>query len=149
MCCTLHKKNTAKHNSLYSFYIPKLPKPLAYVVLHSHSLDARKGGEFDSALSLGRKSQDAAVGALVRMLRTAPPLRQDSSFYSSHSQSIQQQGNFGTATGFFMPRKAADALEELKSYREMKDLLLSRSGNQVVSREDAQAPPLDIKRTKT
>lgn len=114
----------------------------------SQSLDARKGGEFDSAFSLGRKSQDAAVGALVRMLRTAPPLRQDSSFYSSHSQSIQQEGDFGTATGFFMPRKAADALEELKSYQEMKDLLLSKSGNQVVSREDAQAPPLDIKGAK-
>lgn len=114
----------------------------------SQSLDARKGGEFDSAFSLGRKSQDAAVGALVRMLRTAPPLRQDSSFYSSHSQSIQQEGDFGTATGFFMPRKAADALDELKSYREMKDLLLSKSGNQVVSREDAQAPPLDIKGAK-
>lgn len=110
----------------------------------SHSLEAKKGSEFNSALSLGRKSQDAAVGALVHMLRTAPPLRQDSSYYSTSSQSNQQEGNFGTASGFFMARRAADALEELKSYRDMKDLLLSKSGNRVVNREDLQALPFDI-----
>ncbi|KMT16420.1 hypothetical protein BVRB_3g050480 [Beta vulgaris subsp. vulgaris] len=115
----------------------------------SNSLDAKKGPEFNSALSLGRKSQDAAVGALVHMLRTAPPLRQDSSCYSSRSQSVtQQEGNFGTASGFFMTRRASDALEELKSYREMKELLLSKSGNRVVNREDVQARPLDIKGRK-
>ncbi|XP_021725739.1 autophagy-related protein 13a-like [Chenopodium quinoa] len=111
----------------------------------SQSIEPKKGSEFNSALSFGRKSQDAAVGALVHMLRTAPPLRQDSSSYSASSQSTQQGGSFGTASGFFMAR---DALEELKSYREMKDLLLSKSGNRVVSREDLQAPPLDIKGRK-
>lgn len=119
------------------------------VCCYSNSLEAKKGSEFNSALSLGRKSQDAAVGALVHMLRTAPPLRQDSSCYSSRSQSVtQQEGNFGTASGFFMTRRASDALEELKSYREMKELLLSKSGNRVVNREDVQARPLDIKGRK-
>ncbi|KAL9225096.1 hypothetical protein vseg_001059 [Gypsophila vaccaria] len=114
----------------------------------SRSSSGRKGQEFTSALSLGRKSQEAAVGALVQMLRTAPPLRQDSSFYSSHSLSAQQESNFGTDSGCFMPRRAADALEELKSYREMKDILLSKSGNHRFSREDIQALPLDIKGRK-
>ncbi|KAL2921570.1 Autophagy-related protein 13a [Bienertia sinuspersici] len=113
----------------------------------SHSLDAKKGSESNSAL--GRKSQDAAVGALVHMLRTAPPLRQDSSYYSTHSQSTQQAGNnFETASGFFMARKAADAFEELKGYKEMKDLLLSKSGNRVVNQEDLKALPVDIKGRK-
>ncbi|GMH19671.1 hypothetical protein Nepgr_021512 [Nepenthes gracilis] len=96
--------------------------------LSSQNLDARKGLEFtSSALSMGRKSQDAAVGALVHMLRTAPPLRQGSSCYSTQSLKGEQEANLGTASGFFTPQKAADALEELNSYREMKDLLLSKS----------------------
>lgn len=84
---------------------------------------------------MGTKSHDAAVGVLVRMLRTAPPLRQDSSCYSSHSMRIEsEEGVAATASGFFVPRRTADALEELKSYREMKDLLLSKSGNRIITR---------------
>ncbi|CAO2821425.1 unnamed protein product [Amaranthus hypochondriacus] len=114
----------------------------------SHSFDSKKGSDFNSAFSLGRKSQDAAVGALVHMLRTAPPLRQDSSIYSAHSQSTHQ-GNFGTASEFLMSRKASDALEELKSYREMKDLLLSKSKDQAVNNdEDRHGLPLNIKGKK-
>ena len=86
---------------------------------------------------MGRKSQDAAVGVLVHMLRTAPPLRQDSSCYSSDAVRADPEGGLTTASGFFMPRKAADALEELRSYREMKDLLLSKSGIRVVAKEEA------------
>uniref|UniRef100_A0A6N2LWY2 Autophagy-related protein 13 N-terminal domain-containing protein n=1 Tax=Salix viminalis TaxID=40686 RepID=A0A6N2LWY2_SALVM len=85
--------------------------------------------------SIGGKSQDAAVGILVHMLRTAPPLRQDPSCYSSRSLRTDVEEGMNTASGFFMPRKTADALEELRSYREMKDLLLSKSGTRVVSRE--------------
>ncbi|XP_074282366.1 autophagy-related protein 13a isoform X1 [Silene latifolia] len=114
----------------------------------SQSYDGKKGIDFNSGLSLGRKSQDAAVGALVHMLRTAPPLRQDSSFYSSHSQTTQQDTNFGTGSAYLMPRKAADALEELKSYRELKDILLSKSGNQELSQKDSQALPVEIKGRK-
>ncbi|KAK9756732.1 hypothetical protein RND81_01G117500 [Saponaria officinalis] len=114
----------------------------------SQSFSGRKGQEYNSTRFLGRKSQEAAVGALVHMLRTAPPLRQDSSFYSSHSHSTQQESNFGTNSGCFIPRRASDALEELKSYRDMKDILLSKSGNHEFSREDTKALPLDIKGRK-
>lgn len=98
----------------------------------SHNVYGKSGPEsaFHSGLG-GRKSQDAAVGVLVRMLRTAPPLRQDPS-YSSHSLRTDFEGGVGTASGFFMPRRTADALEELKSYKDMKDLLLSKSGTQVI-----------------
>lgn len=84
---------------------------------------------------MGTKSQDAAVGVLVHMLRTAPPLRQDLSCYSSRSVKTEQEGGIATASGFFMPRKTTDALEELRSYREMKDLLLSKSGTRVFTKE--------------
>ncbi|KAL4577709.1 hypothetical protein LXL04_013820 [Taraxacum kok-saghyz] len=74
----------------------------------------------------GKKSQDAAaVGALVRMLRTAPPLRQDSSCYSSSLEA--QFNNSESASGLFMARSTSDALEELKAYRDIKHLILSKS----------------------
>ncbi|KAA8533504.1 hypothetical protein F0562_031062 [Nyssa sinensis] len=81
----------------------------------SQNLDGKKASEFTSrTFSTAGKSQDAAVGALVHMLRTAPPLRQDSSCYSSHSLKTELEGEVGAASGFFMPRKTSDALEELK-----------------------------------
>ncbi|KAG6655347.1 hypothetical protein CIPAW_05G210100 [Carya illinoinensis] len=88
------------------------------------------------SLPIVKKSQDAAVGVLVHMLRTAPPLRQDSSCYSYHSMKTELEGGVPTASRFFMPRKSADALEEFRSFREMKDLLLSKSGTRVVSKDD-------------
>lgn len=104
----------------------------------SQNLGGRKASEFPSqSSSIGKKSQDAAVGVLVHMLRTAPPLRQDSSCYSSHSLKTEPEGGMATASGFFMPRKTVDALDELRSFREMKDLLLSKSGARVVSKEEA------------
>ncbi|KAK2634417.1 hypothetical protein Ddye_029209 [Dipteronia dyeriana] len=98
----------------------------------SQNLYGKKASE---SLSMGTKSQDAAVGVLVHMLRTAPPLRQDPSCYSSHSMRTEVEEGVSTSSGFFMPRRTVDALEELKSYREMKDLLLSRSGTHAISRE--------------
>ncbi|KAI3983802.1 hypothetical protein MKX01_011510 [Papaver californicum] len=80
------------------------------------------------AFSSTRKSQDAAIGVLVHTLKTAPPLRQDQSCYSSQSSKNEFDREVSTAaSGFFMPRKTSDALEELR--RDMKDLLLSQSGN--------------------
>lgn len=106
--------------------------------MNSQNLGGRKASEFPSqSSSIGKKSQDAAVGVLVHMLRTAPPLRQDSSCYSSHSMKTEPEGGMATASGFFMPRKTVDALDELRSFREMKDLLLSKSGARVVSKEEA------------
>lgn len=101
-------------------------------------MDGKNASEITStSLPMGRKSQDAAVGVLVRMLRTAPPLRQDSSCYSSNSLKPEFEEGVATASGFFMPRKTADALEELRSYREMRDLLLSKSGNRIISKDEA------------
>ena len=105
--------------------------------VYSQNLEGEKASEFTAqSVPVGKKSQDAALGILVHMLRTAPPLRQDPSCYSTHSLRTEYEGGVGTASGFFMPRKTADALEELKSYREMKDLLLSKSGTRVVRKEE-------------
>lgn len=100
----------------------------------SENLDGRKGSEVSSQASAStRKSQDAAVGALVHMLRTAPPLRQDSSCYTSHSIKTELEGEPSTASGFSVGRRASDALEELKTYKDLKDLLLSKSATRSVS----------------
>lgn len=99
-----------------------------------------KASEVSSrAILTARKSQDAAVGALVHMFRTAPPLRQDSSCYSSRSSSRNEleQQQAGTTSEFFLPRKTSDALEELRAYKDIKDLLLSKSATQLVSKEAA------------
>lgn len=98
-----------------------------------------------------RKSQEAAVGALVQMLRKAPPLCQDfsnsvsllpASRPETWSKSIQEpdQTSEGLApvqhvasssvmsSGLSMPKTTADALEELQGYRVMKNLLLKQGG---------------------
>ncbi|XP_047322071.1 autophagy-related protein 13b [Impatiens glandulifera] len=92
----------------------------------------------------GRKNQDAAVGALVCMLKKAPPLRQDlshsqnfssepvnsNSHYSraaaAHNPMGKAVASSEAASGHGFGRTTADALEELRSYREMKDLLVSQ-----------------------
>jgi len=100
-----------------------------------------------------RRSPDAAVGALVRMFKTAAPLRQNLPNPVTYSQAVKQEawnqgipyykdqevgveetgsvsGSMITASGLFKSRTAADALEELKSYKEMKELLLRQHGPQ-------------------
>ncbi|KAI5435305.1 autophagy-related protein 13a [Lathyrus oleraceus] len=102
-------------------------------VLSSHNVDGKSAlGSPSTSLPTGRKSQDAAVGVLVQMLRTAPPLRQDSSCYSSHSLKAELDRGVAADSGFFVPRKTTDALEELRSYREMRDLLVSKSGARIL-----------------
>lgn len=85
------------------------------------------------------KSQDAAVGALVRMLKKAPPLRQEVSemwnnskqeaILSSESQApVQPAGSSSvTSSGLITSKTTADALEELRGYRDMKNSLLASS----------------------
>ena len=108
----------------------------SYFILCSQNLDGKKGSEFTSQVfSAAKKSQDAAVGALVHVLRTAPPLRQDSSCYSPRSSKTELEGEVDAASRFFVPRKTSDALEELRGYKEMKDLLLSKSRTRVVVKE--------------
>ncbi|KAK6922856.1 Autophagy-related protein 13, N-terminal [Dillenia turbinata] len=93
------------------------------------------------------KSQDAAVGALVQMLKAAPPLCRDSTnsinlpqsskpeIWNTRGESNQissapelQQTALSAvvSSGLAMSRTTADAFEELKSYREMKELLLKQ-----------------------
>ncbi|XP_020583117.1 autophagy-related protein 13a [Phalaenopsis equestris] len=80
------------------------------------------------------RSQDAAVGALVHMLRTAPSLRQDQSL---SSQSTKSEVNSEASTSsFFLSRKKSDALEELRSYRDMKETLLSKSRSQMLDSQE-------------
>ncbi|KAL3829419.1 hypothetical protein ACJIZ3_018221 [Penstemon smallii] len=79
-----------------------------------------------------KKSQDAAVGALVRMLKKAPPLRQDISVNSHLLNQFSEEPlkELSVATSELISSKTtADALEELRGYKEMKDLLLKQGGN--------------------
>ncbi|KAL8551190.1 hypothetical protein ACS0TY_000321 [Phlomoides rotata] len=101
----------------------------------SSTLDGRNCSEISSQASSTKKSQDAAVGALVHMLKTAPPLRQDSNYYNSQFSKTELEGEVGGASEFFKPRKTSDALEELKVYREMKYLLLSKSAARMIGKE--------------
>lgn len=89
-----------------------------------------EGKEAPESSQSYNSSQDAAVGALVHMLRTAAPLRQDQS-YSSQSSRSDVTGEVGNSS-FFVARKTSDALEELKSYREMKEIILSQSRVQLL-----------------
>lgn len=98
-----------------------------------------------------RKSQGAAVGALVHLLKSAPPLRPDfGDSYDSLQAYLQRQSitnecgvpglsvtsshSVMDGSGLFAHKTAADALEELRSYREMKDNLLSQSGTRAVGK---------------
>lgn len=93
-----------------------------------------------------KKSQDAAVGALVHMLKKAPPLRQDLCASEDLSQGTRPEP-YGinpedpnqtlkaaatpastTSSGVFTRKTTSDALEEFQSYREMKNLLLMQDG---------------------
>ncbi|KAH6769477.1 hypothetical protein C2S51_014813 [Perilla frutescens var. frutescens] len=95
---------------------------------------------------LVKRSQDAAVGALVRMLKKAPPLHHDTSVTTqdlqgsklqtptngiqddteiSEEPGVQQSYASNLASsGLITSKTTADALEELHGYRKMKDLLL-------------------------
>ncbi|KAJ4746841.1 Autophagy-related protein 13 [Rhynchospora pubera] len=91
----------------------------------ARSNDGKEVSDFGHASS-SHKSQDAAVGVLVHMLRTAAPLR-DSTYSSQSSKSELQEEGLGSTSSFFMSRKASDALEELQSYKSIKEMLLSQS----------------------
>lgn len=111
------------------------------------SFDSR--GHFYDPLEHGglipiRKSQDAAVGALVRMLKKAPPLCQDLSlsqdpktkhsigqghYVAPDSTAIQQPSSSIAYSKLLGSKTTADALEELRSYREMVKELLQNKGN--------------------
>ncbi|XP_078447805.1 autophagy-related protein 13 isoform X2 [Wolffia australiana] len=85
-------------------------------------------------------SQEAAVGILVHMLRTAPPLRHDLGRLSrlNSDPCVDQRVDRGIdqgvdgglgASSFYSSRRAGDAMEELMGYKQIKDMLLSKSGS--------------------
>lgn len=81
-----------------------------------------------SACVVARKPPQASVGTLISMLKKAPPLRQDSS--SSSSVTINPTTpttcNVASPANIITSKTTTDALEELRVYREMKDLLLKQ-----------------------
>ncbi|CAM8912411.1 unnamed protein product [Rhodiola kirilowii] len=80
------------------------------------------------ALIQVRQSQDAAVGTLVRILKKAPPLRQDLSQSQAASNALSLPNVSSTISPSIIQSKTtSDALEELQSYRVIKDLLLNKS----------------------
>ncbi|KAL3626864.1 hypothetical protein CASFOL_029269 [Castilleja foliolosa] len=74
------------------------------------------------------QSQDAAVGALVRMLKKAPPLRQDISVTTQYLQGSKSSGLNLASSGLIVSKTTADALDELRGFRKMKELLLKHEG---------------------
>lgn len=68
----------------------------------------------------GERSQGAIVGALLRMLKTAPKLQ----IGFEKSDSLDQNPNPALSGS----RTAADALQELRNYVHMRDSILSQSG---------------------
>ncbi|XP_072964010.1 autophagy-related protein 13a-like isoform X1 [Typha angustifolia] len=94
----------------------------------TRSADGRETPEFGHSGASSYKSQDAAVGILVQMLKRAPSLRD----HCSSSQSPKSEFNGESSTSSFsMSRKTSDALRELQSYKEIKEILLSKSGTQL------------------
>lgn len=104
-------------------------------------------GHMSEALEAGgffpiRKSQNAAVGALVHMLKKAPPLHQDlctskhlsetcNNNIQEHSHIIETSRSRSImSSGIIATRKTTkDALEEFQGYKEMKKLLLMADTN--------------------
>ncbi|XP_051126909.1 autophagy-related protein 13b [Andrographis paniculata] len=77
----------------------------------------------DHPLGPHKRSQDPMVGALVSLLNKAPPLRPDASVASPYLQSTSS--NISTS-GLATSKTTADALEELQTYKDMKDALLKQ-----------------------
>jgi autophagy-related protein 13 len=94
------------------------------IMLHAlYRSSSGKDTAGDQAGSSSHKSQDAAVGYLVHLLKSARPLRDSSySTHTSRGESVE-----AGSTSSFMSRRTSDALEELDSFREIKENLLARS----------------------
>ncbi|KAL6658359.1 hypothetical protein ACP70R_003945 [Stipagrostis hirtigluma subsp. patula] len=91
------------------------------------------------------RSSDAAIGVLVRMLKNAPGLRERLMSIpaplvprepSSLQRVVTEEHDSGTSSSAVVPsallrsRTAADALEELKKYKEIRESILNRGKGQ-------------------
>lgn len=99
--------------------------PFAVDDVDTDSRPGSSGGKdaADQAGPSSHKSQDAAVGYLVHLLKSARPLRDSN--YSSHAS--RAESIEAGSTSSFMSRRTSDALEELESFKEIKENLLARS----------------------
>jgi autophagy-related protein 13 len=88
-----------------------------------HVLYRSSGGKEDQSGSSSHKSQDAAVGYLVHLLRSVRPLRDP----SNSSLTSRAESTEAGSTSSFMSRRTSDAFEELESFKEIKENLLARS----------------------
>uniref|UniRef100_A0A0A9CYF3 Uncharacterized protein n=1 Tax=Arundo donax TaxID=35708 RepID=A0A0A9CYF3_ARUDO len=101
----------------YPFAVDDVDTPVS----QPGSSDGKEMG--DQAGSSSHKSQDAQVGSLVNLLKTARPLRDPS--YSS--QTSRAESSEVASASSVMSRRTSDALEELQSFKEIRERLLSRS----------------------
>lgn len=112
----------------YPFAVDDVDPPIS----RPGSSDGKDAG--DQAGSSSHKSQDAAVGSLVHLLRTARPLR-DSSY---SSQTSGDESNTVASTSSVMSRRTSDALEELQSFKAIRERLLS--GSRAKERDSPEKP---------
>ncbi|KAI3794524.1 hypothetical protein L1987_37156 [Smallanthus sonchifolius] len=119
-----------------------------FVVDDDDTMDpGSRPGSSDRSGNLGTqhervKSQDAAVGALVQMLKKAPPLQQDlnrsqyvsktskpeNSFNQIQDHPPRTSSNMSSFSRVSGTKTTSDALEELKGYVDVKQMLLKQSG---------------------
>ncbi|RLM75583.1 autophagy-related protein 13a-like [Panicum miliaceum] len=101
----------------YPFFVDDVDTPVS----QPGSSDGKETG--DQAGSSSHKSQDAQVGSLVYLLRNARPLRDPS--YSL--QTSRPESSEAASTSSTTSRRTSDALQELQSFREIRERLQSRS----------------------
>lgn len=98
----------------YHFDVDDVDTPVS----QPRCVDGKETG--DQVGSSSHKSQDAQVGYLVNLLRNARPLRNP----SNPSQTPRAQSSRVTSASSVT---TSDALEELQSFKEIRERLLSRS----------------------
>ncbi|CAD6260156.1 unnamed protein product [Miscanthus lutarioriparius] len=101
----------------YHFDVDDVDTPVS----HPRSADGKETG--DQVVSSSHKSQDAQVGSLVNLLRNARPLRNP----SNSSQTSRAESSEVASASSVTSRRTSDALEELQSFKEIRERLLSRS----------------------
>ncbi|XP_039123926.1 autophagy-related protein 13b-like [Dioscorea cayenensis subsp. rotundata] len=119
----------------------------------SKRIESPDGKRVDGPLTI-TKSEDASIGTLLQMLKTAAPLNKDLSkpnITSSQALKVETRslrveqnkdmynrgiklGNPGSISRIFKSRTTADALDELQNFKEIKNLLLRRGGCRILNR---------------
>nr|CAB3485267.1 unnamed protein product [Digitaria exilis] len=102
----------------YAFFVDDVDTPVS----QPGSSDGKEAS--DQAGSSSHKSQDAQVGSLVNLLRSARPLRDPS--YPLQTSSRAESREAASASSV-TSRRTSDAFEQLKSFKEIRERLLSQS----------------------